>query len=108
VKRPTIFSLLSSGVRLINRRSWTAHPGCGRYAVILQDYDESLKPSDVSFIKVSMWVRILDLSFEWMNAKRGGHAVSLIGEVLKIQADSEGKANGLFCGQGSWWICLSL
>jgi hypothetical protein len=68
----------------------------GRYAVILLDYDESLKPSDISFIMVLMWVRILDLPFGWMNARRGSCAAGLIGEVLKIDTDAEGKAYGAF------------
>jgi hypothetical protein len=67
-----------------------------RYAIILQDYDETLKPSDISFIKVPMWVRILDLPFGWMNSKRGSQAACLIGEVMKIDADAEGKSSGLF------------
>jgi hypothetical protein len=68
----------------------------GRYAVILQEYDESLKPSDVSFSSVTMWVHILDLPFGWMNSKRGSRAASLIGEVKKVEADAEGKVNGPF------------
>jgi hypothetical protein len=43
-----------------------------------------------------MWVRILDLPFGWMNSKRGSQAACLIGEVLKIETDAEGKASGPF------------
>jgi hypothetical protein len=68
----------------------------GCYAVILQEYDEPLKPSNVSFSTVTMWVRILDLPFGWMNAKRGARVVGLIGEVQKVEADSEGKVSGPF------------
>jgi hypothetical protein len=68
----------------------------GRYAVILQDYDKTLKPSDASFIKVPMWVHILDLPFGWMNSKRGSRAAGLVGEMMKIDADIEGKASGPF------------
>jgi hypothetical protein len=68
----------------------------GRYAAILQKYDESLKPSNISFSAVTMWVRILDLPFGWMNAKRGARVVGLIGEVQKVEADLEGKVSGPF------------
>jgi hypothetical protein len=91
------FSLLSLVVRQIKKRVLDGSPWVvGRYTVILQDNDESLKPSDVSFITVPMWVCILDLPFGWINAKRGGHVASLIGEVLKVETDDEGKANGAF------------
>jgi hypothetical protein len=66
------------------------------YAVILQEYDESLKPSDTSFSLVTLWVRILDLPFGWMNTKRGARAPGLVGEVKKEEADSEGKVSGPF------------
>jgi hypothetical protein len=68
----------------------------GRYAVLLQDCDESLKPSDVSFIKVPMWARILDQPFGWMNSKRGLRATGLIGDVVKIEANAAGKVSGTF------------
>lgn len=44
----------------------------GKYAVILQDYDATLRPSDVCFDRMSIWVRILNLPFGWMTAKKGG------------------------------------
>jgi hypothetical protein len=68
----------------------------GRYTVILQEYDETLKTLDVSFAAVVMWVHILDLSFSWMNAKRGATTPSLIGVVKKVEADADGKVSGPF------------
>lgn len=43
----------------------------GRHAVGMQEYDETLKPSDVSFDRMEIWVRILNLPFGWMNERRG-------------------------------------
>ena len=68
----------------------------GRHAVILQAYDESLKPSDVSFDKMEIWVRILNLPFGWMNARRGARAAGLIGKVVKLDVDGDGEASGPF------------
>jgi hypothetical protein len=68
----------------------------GCYAVILQEYDETLKPSDVSFSSMTMSVHILDLPFGWMNAKQGASVASLIGEVKKVESDSKGKVSGPF------------
>ncbi|XP_039815268.1 uncharacterized protein LOC120678182 [Panicum virgatum] len=68
----------------------------GRHAVILQAYDESLKPSDVSFDKMEIWVRILNLPFGWMNARRGARAAGLIGKVVKLDVYGDGEASGPF------------
>ncbi|CAN6169074.1 unnamed protein product [Urochloa humidicola] len=68
----------------------------GRHAVILQEYDGSLKPSEVSFAKMEMWVRILNLPFGWMNERRGSRAAGLVGEVIKVDADKDGDASGPF------------
>jgi hypothetical protein len=67
----------------------------GQYAMILQEYDEALKPSGVTFTTVMMWVRsILYLPLGWMNTKRGARAAGLIGELLKIGTDEDGKVRG--------------
>lgn len=60
----------------------------------MQEYDESLKPLDVSFAKMMLWVRIFNLPFGWMNEKKGSRG--LVGEVVKVEADAKGKASGLF------------
>ncbi|CAN6173031.1 unnamed protein product [Urochloa humidicola] len=68
----------------------------GKHAVVLQEYDETLKPSDVSFERMEMWVRILNLPFGWMNERRGSRAAGLVGAVMKVEADAEGKVSGPF------------
>lgn len=66
----------------------------GKHAVILQLYDASLKPTDIAFDKMEMWVRILNLPLGWMNAQRGVRAMELVGEVVKMDVDDNGKASG--------------
>jgi hypothetical protein len=68
----------------------------GKYAVILQDYNDKLKPSDVCFDRMSIWVRILNLPFSWMNTKKGEKVARAFGTVEKIDADEKGKASGSF------------
>jgi len=68
----------------------------GKFAVILQDYNEKLRPSDVCFDRMSIWVRILDLPFGWMNAKKGEKVARSIGRVEKIDVNEKGKASGSF------------
>ena len=68
----------------------------GKYAVILQNYDAKLRPSDVCFDRMSIWARILNLPFGWMNAKKGEKAARSIGTVEKIDVNEKGKASGSF------------
>jgi hypothetical protein len=66
----------------------------GKHAVILREYDESLKPSEIRFDRMEIWARIIDLPLGWMNKHRGERAMALIGIVKKMDVDKEGKASG--------------
>jgi hypothetical protein len=88
----TEFGSSADKQKVLDGSPWVV--GC--YVIILQEYDESLKPSYVSFTMVMMSVRILDLPFGWMNSKTSARAASLIGEVPKVEADAEGKISGPF------------
>jgi len=68
----------------------------GRYAVILQSYDARLRPSDVCFDRMSIWARVLNLPFGWMNAKKGDKVARSIGVVEKLDINEKGKASGSF------------
>lgn len=68
----------------------------GRHAIILQNYDKKLSASEIVFDRMEVWARILDLPLGWMNQARGFHAMSLIGQVVKMDVDADGKASGAF------------
>ena len=68
----------------------------GKHAVILKEYDEKLKPSEIRFDRMDIWVRILNLPLGWMNQHRGIRAMSLLGEVRRMDVDEDGKASGAF------------
>jgi len=68
----------------------------GRHAVILQKYDERLSASEIVFDHMEIWVRILNLPLGWMNQQRGSRAMSLVGKVVKMYVDGDGKASGAF------------
>jgi hypothetical protein len=68
----------------------------GRHALILQNYDERLRPSEVRFDYMDIWVRIMNLTLGWMNQHHGERAMSLIGAVKKMDVDRDGKASGSF------------
>lgn len=78
--------------RVLASTPWIA----GRHAVILKDYDEKLKPSDIRFDRMDIWVRILNLPLEWMNEQRGIKVMRLLGEGQKMHVDGDGKASGVF------------
>lgn len=68
----------------------------GKYGVLLQEYDENLSANEIVFDRMEIWVRILNLPLGWMNRTKGSKAVSLIGKVLKMDVDGDGKASGAF------------
>ncbi|XP_021321277.1 uncharacterized protein LOC8064944 [Sorghum bicolor] len=68
----------------------------GRHAVILKQYDERLSASEIVFDRMEIWVRILNLPLGWMNLQRGNRAMGLIGNVIKMDVDRDGKASGAF------------
>jgi hypothetical protein len=45
---------------------------------------------------MEIWVRISNLPLGWMNQQRGSQAMSLIGQVVKMDVDSDGKPSGAF------------
>ncbi|KAE8778061.1 hypothetical protein D1007_49038 [Hordeum vulgare] len=69
---------------------WTISKHC----ILLMDFDPSLKPGDVCFDSLSMWVRILNLPFNLMNDDRGKALASKLGKVEKMDTDNKGRAWG--------------
>jgi hypothetical protein len=78
--------------RVLARTPWMV----GRHAVILKPYDERLSASEIVFDRMEIWVRMLNLLLGWMNQQRGSRAMSLIGQVVKLDVDGDGKASGTF------------
>lgn len=68
----------------------------GKHAVLLQDYDPWLRPSDIRFDSMSIWVRILNLPFEWMNNRKGLKIAKLIDKNCTVDVDEGGDASGSF------------
>jgi hypothetical protein len=68
----------------------------GEHAVILKEYDEKLRPSEICFDRINIWARILNLTLGWMNEHRGIRAMKLLGEVQRMDVDGDCKASGVF------------
>lgn len=77
----------------------------GLHTLLLQHYDESLKPSEIRFDHMDIWVRILNLSLGWMNRHRGERAMGLVGAVKKLDVDKDGKASGPFLRA---WVAIDV
>jgi hypothetical protein len=45
---------------------------------------------------MEIWARLIDVLLGWMNQQRGARAMGLLGEVVRMDVDGEGKANGPF------------
>jgi hypothetical protein len=76
-----------------------------RYTVLLQNYDEKLSASKIIFDRLEIWVRNLNLPLGWMNQVRGSRAMSLIGRVVRMDVDADGKASGVFlCA----WVAIEI
>jgi hypothetical protein len=68
----------------------------GRHAVLLQDFDPHLQLSDVRFDSMSIWTRILNLPFEWMNDKKGLKIAKLTDKHCFVDVEELGEASSTF------------
>lgn len=78
--------------RVLSESPWMV----GKYVVLLQDYDARLSASEIVFDRLELWVRVLNLPLGWMNRAKGSRALGLIGNVVKMDVDNDGKASRAF------------
>jgi hypothetical protein len=62
--------------------------------VLVQHFYPSLRPSEVMFDRMAIWIRTHDLPFGLMNNKWGWKLTEKVRLVLKVEADSHGRAWG--------------
>lgn len=67
-----------------------------KYAVLLQEYDEKLRATEIEFVHMEVWARILNLPLGWMNRSKGSRAMGLLGRVVRMDVDGDGKASGAY------------
>jgi hypothetical protein len=87
-----VFTTCADRDRVLEGTPWMV----GRHAVLLQPHDPRLRPSDVRFDSMTIWVRILNLPFEWMNNKKGLKIAKLIDKNCSVDVDEFGVASGTF------------
>jgi hypothetical protein len=62
--------------------------------VLIQDYNGSVRPSDMRFEFLDMWVRVLDLPMDKMNRVYGKLIGNWVGKFIKVEVDEDGFAWG--------------
>ncbi|CAN6347958.1 unnamed protein product [Urochloa humidicola] len=82
--------------RVLDGSPWyIGRQSVGRQVVILQDFNYDLRPSDVKFEDLAIWVNILDLPLGLRNEKWGFALARMIGKkVLKVDVDKQKRAVG--------------
>ena len=68
--------------------------GRARQAVSLQDFSYDLRPSDVTFNQMAIWVNILNVLFGLRDEKWGYELAGKSGKVVKIEVDEQKRAVG--------------
>jgi hypothetical protein len=79
--------------RMLDGPPWVV----GTHAVLLQDFNVDLKPSDLVFNKLKVWVRIMNLPFGYMQRQSGSVIASSIGvegSVPVVDCDASGRCWG--------------
>jgi hypothetical protein len=62
--------------------------------VLLKDYDGLIRPSDMTFDWMEIWVRVLDLPMDMMNRVYGELIGNWIGRFISVEVDDDGMAWG--------------
>jgi hypothetical protein len=62
--------------------------------VLLKDFDGAVRPSEMVFDSMDIWVRVLDLPMDMMNRVYGEMIGSWIGKFISVDVDEDGMAWG--------------
>jgi hypothetical protein len=77
------------------KRIWEGAPWTvSKLAVVLDDFDESMKPSEIEFRRLPMWFRCDDLPFNWMNDTRGKATANQVGDFIRLDLHENSSRSG--------------
>ncbi|VAH98077.1 hypothetical protein VPH35_069188 [Triticum aestivum] len=62
--------------------------------LVLKEYDSNVRPSEMIFDKVDVWVRVTDLPPGKRTESFGRALGNWLGEVIKVDVDKDGMARG--------------
>ncbi|KAM0875737.1 hypothetical protein ACQ4PT_036613 [Festuca glaucescens] len=67
------------------KRIWDGAPWTvSKHVVVLDDFDMSMKPSEIKFKRLLIWFRCEDLPFNWVNKVRGQSIAEQVGEFIYL------------------------
>ncbi|KAM0873621.1 hypothetical protein ACQ4PT_037950 [Festuca glaucescens] len=78
--------------RVWERSPWTV----SKFAVVLEAFDGSRYPMDMVFDKLLIWIRVLNLPYNKMNAEWGEKIARKCGEFVRLDTNKEGHVVGRF------------
>jgi hypothetical protein len=64
------------------------------HAILLEEYDGSVRPSDMAFHKLAVWVRVRDLPLDMMNVVFAKIIGNWLGKYISADVDEDGLAWG--------------
>jgi hypothetical protein len=76
--------------RIWDGAQWTV----SKHVVVLDDFDMSMKPSEIKFKRLPIWFRCDDLPFNWMNKERGKSIAEQVGEFISLDLRGNGSSSG--------------
>lgn len=77
------------------KRIWEGAPwNVSKHAVVLDDFDVSMKPSEIKFRRLPIWFRCDDLPFNWMNDVRGKSIAGQVGDFISLDLRGNGSNSG--------------
>ncbi|KAM0846803.1 hypothetical protein ACQ4PT_055432 [Festuca glaucescens] len=76
-------------------RIWEGAPWMvNKHAVVLEYFNINLRPTELRFERIPMWVRVVNLTFKYLRPSWVKRIAELTGEVIKIDCDANGYAWG--------------
>jgi hypothetical protein len=73
-----------------------------KHAVVLEFFNINLKPDELRFERIPMWVRVVNLTFKYLRPPWVERIAALTGDVIKIDRDANGYAWGEFLRVRVW------
>jgi hypothetical protein len=95
VGKNTFITILDSKMdmdRILDGSPWNVH----NKAVLIQNFDPNLRPTDVKFDNMVVWIRIYNLPFSLMNKKWGMELARKVGTDVKVEVDAQDRAWGQY------------
>uniref|UniRef100_A0ACD6AIM8 Uncharacterized protein n=1 Tax=Avena sativa TaxID=4498 RepID=A0ACD6AIM8_AVESA len=86
-------------VRFLSKGDWRHVKRNGSWqfnfnAILLKDFDGSVRPSDITFDSLDIWVKVADLPMDKMNKLYGELIGGWIGKFIAVDVDEDGMAWG--------------